>query len=220
MNMSPEYMSELHKFKYRSTDSDVARLTSIVSAHLKFIPRKKLYRYRKSTEIAPFTTRHDNRNMWENYAGNYTGFCVEYDFSRVLQNLTHKNSWDVLCLFPVKYYRKRPLFDYTNILHEIINADVNQGDFDIDVDDFFAQYYRAITAKLYDYRAEQEWRLVMTKDHLGEYEFPYAQKVYIGKDMPDDKIQRIQEIASKHSISVLQQEITADQNGFEYRRIL
>lgn len=355
MNMSSEYMAELHKFKYRSNDSDVERLTAVVSTHLKFIPHRKLYRYRKCTDrelltleknavwlsdprsfpdlfdatmpmenmeyldfeysfycmqelaykalqkvadedgepipnresffeaiyqtmeeydtqekieerlleifgedeyrkmrsrqipaidfskpvertrkllsgligsprnslaIASFTTRYDNRNMWENYAENYTGFCVEYDFSGVVQNLSSKNSWDVLCLFPVKYYRKRPLFDYTSIVHNLINADVNQSEFDLDIDDFFAQYYRAITAKLYDYRAEQEWRLVMRKDNVGEYEFPYAKRLYLGKDMPDEKVRHIQEIARRLNISVFTQNISADQNGFEYKRIL
>lgn len=355
MKMSPEYMAELHKFKYRSNDSDINRLILAVSAHLKFIPHKKLYRYRKCSErelltlekgavwlsdprsfpdmfdatmpmenmdyldfeysfyctqelaykalqrvadkdgepipnkesffeamyktmeeydtqekieeklieifgedeyrkmrskqlptidfskpvertkkllsglikyprdslaIASFTTRYDNRNMWENYAGNYTGFCVEYDFSCVVKNLNSKNAWDVLCLFPVKYYHKRPLFDYTSILQDIINADVNQSEFDLDIDDFFAQYYRAITAKLYDYRAEQEWRLVMMKNNLGEYKFPYAKKVYIGKDMPDDGVQRIREISAKLNIPVYAQAISKDQNGFEYKLLL
>lgn len=349
MNMSPEYMAELHKFLYLSNDSD--RLLSIVSEHLKFLPRKKLYRYRKCTDrellmleknavwlsdphsfpdmfdatmpvesmdnldfeyafycaqelaykalqnvaeedgqpipdkdsfyaamhrameeydtqekldakllelfgeeeyyemrkkslpsldfskpiertreflsllpqaprnslaIASFTTRNDNRNMWENYAQNYTGFCVEYDFTNVIQNLSSKNSWDVLHLLPIKYYRKRPLFDYDGILHELINADVNQCDFHLDADDFLAQYYRAITAKLYDYRAEQEWRLVLNRELQGEYEFPYAKRIFIGKDMPADRTQRVREVAAKLEIPVFVQTINKDQDGFEY----
>lgn len=351
MNMSPEYMADLHKFMYLSNDSDRDRLLSIVSAHLKFLPRKKLYRYRKCTDrellileknaiwlsdprsfpdmfdatmpvestdyldfeyafyctqelaykalqnvaaedgqpipdkdsfyaamyqameeydtqekldekllelfgeeeyykmrrkglpsldfskpvertreflsllpqsprnslaIASFTTRNDNRNMWENYAQNYTGFCVEYDFSNVICNLSSKNAWDVLHLLPIKYYRKRPLFDYDNILHELIDADVNQCDFHLDADDFLAQYYRAITAKLYDYRAEQEWRLVMKRENIGEYEFPYAKKVFIGKDMSMDGTQRVREVVDKLGIPVFVQTINKDADGFEY----
>ena len=351
MNMSPEYMAELHKFLYLSNDSDRDRLLTIVSAHLKFLPRKKLYRYRKCTDrellmleknsiwlsdprsfpdmfdatmpvenmdyldfeyafycmqelaykalqnvaeedgqpvpdkdsfyaamyrtmeeydtqekldakllellgkeeyyemrkkalpsldfskpiertreflsllpqaprnslaIASFTTRNDNRNMWENYAQNYTGFCVEYDFSNVIRNLDSRNSWDVLHLLPIKYYRKRPLFDYDKILHELINADVNHGDFHLDGDDFLAQYYRAITAKLYDYRAEQEWRLVLKKENIGEYEFPYAKKVFIGKDMSIDGAKRVREVADKLNIPAFVQTINKDADGFEY----
>lgn len=351
MNMSPEYMAELYKFLYLSSDSDRERLLSIVSEHLKFLPRKKLYRYRKCTDrelamlekkavwlsdprnfpdmfdatvpvestdyldfeyafycaqeltykalqniaeedgqqipdkdsffaamyqameeygtqekldakmlemfgeegyykmrqkslfsldfskpiertreflsllpqaprnslaIASFTTRNDNRNMWENYAQNYTGFCVEYDFSNVIQNLSSKNSRDVLHLLPIRYYCKRPLFDYNSILHELINADVNQCGFNLNIDDFLAQYYRAITAKLYDYRAEQEWRLVLKKEHQGEYEFPYAKRIFIGKDMPIDRTRRVREVAAELEIPVFVQTINKNQDGFEY----
>ena len=36
MNMSPEYMAELHKFLYLSDDSDIERLKAVVSTHLKY----------------------------------------------------------------------------------------------------------------------------------------------------------------------------------------
>ena len=47
MNMSPEYMAALHKFLYLSNDTNIERLKSVVATHLKYIPHKKLYRYRK-----------------------------------------------------------------------------------------------------------------------------------------------------------------------------
>lgn len=50
MNMSPEYMAELHKFLYLSDDSDIERLKAVVSTHLKYIPHKTLYRYRKCND--------------------------------------------------------------------------------------------------------------------------------------------------------------------------
>lgn len=238
MKMSPEYMAELHKFLYLSNDSDEERLRTNVTTHLKYIPHKKLYRYRKCNDrelgmlrenaiwisnpenfpdlfdatipinkkyidfeyslyfgfetayealkrtaeegekipdketffadmfetmekysleeleermieifgqeeyermrsrkfpnidfsgpidrtkeflsrlsssprdtlaITSFTTRYDNRNMWENYAENYTGFCVEYCFSDIIETLSSKSAWDVLHLLPVKYFRK------------------------------------------------------------------------------------------------------------------
>lgn len=45
--MTPEYMAELHKFIYMSKDSDVDRLKEKAGNHLKYIPKRKLYRYRK-----------------------------------------------------------------------------------------------------------------------------------------------------------------------------
>lgn len=349
MNMSPEYMAELHKFLYLSNDSDMERLTSTVAAHLKYIPRKKLYRYRKysvrelqileensiwlsnpekfpdmfdatipmadrkyidfeylfffyfelaykvlmdiseegevipdksslldamyetmtkysqeeidaelveilgheeyqkmrnrelpeidfshqikrtkeflstlsasprnSLTIASFTTKYDNRNMWENYAENYTGFCVEYCFSG---SISPKSAWDILHLLPVKYFRKRPLFNYTEILRRIVQADMKLVNFDIDTDEFLVQYYRSITAKLYDYRAEQEWRLVMKREYYGKYSFPYINRIFLGKDMSDDRIQQVTLVADKLNVPVFIQTISRDRNSFEYKKI-
>ncbi len=349
MNMSPEYMAELHKFLYLSDDSDIERLKAVVSTHLKYIPHKTLYRYRKcndrelqilgenaiwlsdpakfpdmfdatipmsdrkyidfeypfyfafetaykalvdtaeegevipdksrllesmyetmakysreeinerlinlfgqeeykkmrscrppdidfsyqiqwvkkfldhlsasprsSLTIASFTTTYDNRNMWENYSENYTGFCVEYSFSALPPS--SKSAWDVLHLLPVKYFRKRPLFDYTPILQSIVQADMRLADFDIDIDPFLAQYYRSVTAKLYDYRAEQEWRLIMKRAHLGKYCFPYANRVFLGKDMAEGRIQQMRLIADKLKIPAFIQTMSSDGNTFEYQQ--
>ena len=172
---------------------------------------------RNSLAIASFTTKYDNRNMWENYAGNYTGFCVEYSLGT--SALSSKSAWDILHLLPVKYFRKRPLFDYTPMLQRIVQDDMQLADFDIDEDLFLAQYYRSITAKLYDYRAEQEWRLVMKRDLLGKYNFPYASKIFLGKDMIDSQIQQMQSIADKLNIPAFIQTISSDGNSFEYRAI-
>lgn len=351
MKISPEYMAELHKFLYLSNDSDMERLKSTVATHLKHIPHKKLYRYRKcndrelqileensiwlsdpkkfsdlfdatipmtdrkyvdfeypfyftmevaykaliataeegevlpdkttffedmyetmgkyspekakaglieifgqeeyekmrshrvsdidfspqikrtkdilnglavsprnSLAIASFTTKYDNRNMWENYAESYKGFCVEYSFSSK-SNLSSKSAWDILHLLPAKYYRKRPLFNYTDLLQHIVQTDMKLTDFHIDVDEFLAQYYRSVTAKLYDYRAEQEWRLVMKRENLGKYSFPYIKSIYLGKDMVADNIQQISLIANKLDVPLFIQTVSGDGNTFEYRQL-
>ncbi|WP_324824305.1 DUF2971 domain-containing protein [Sinanaerobacter sp. ZZT-01] len=350
MKMSPEYMAELHKFLYLSNDSDMERLEPTVATHLKYIPRKKLYRYRKcndrelqileensiwlsdpekfpdmfdatipmaerryidfeypfffsleaaykalvdtseegeiipnksdlleaiyktmakysqeeidaellkifgeeeyrkilshkldfsrqiertrkflctlsnsprnSLTIASFTTRYDNRNMWENYAENYTGFCIEYCFSDSLLSLSSKSAWDILHLLAVKYFKKRPLFDYTDILQRIVQSDMKLTEFNIDVDEFLTQYYQSVTAKLYDYRAEQEWRLVMKRERLGKYSFPYASKIFLGKDMSDERIEQMSLIADKLNIPVFMQTINREGNTFEYQKNL
>lgn len=47
--MTIDYMVDLHKFLYMSNDTDWDILAERVRKHLSYIPRKKLYRYRKST---------------------------------------------------------------------------------------------------------------------------------------------------------------------------
>lgn len=175
---------------------------------------------RKTLAIASFTTRYDNRNMWENYAENYSGFCVEYDFSHVISELSTTNSWDVFHLLPVKYYKKRPLFDYTDLVQRIVQSDMDLQESNINnIDEFLYQYYRSITAKVYDYRAEQEWRLIMERKNLGKYSFPYASKLYIGKNMSDENILHVRHISKKLDVPVFAQTLSPDGNTFIYKPI-
>lgn len=350
--MTPEYMAELHKYIYMSKDSDVDRLKEKVGNHLKYIPRRKLYRYRKcndrelklikensiwisnpdafidpfdatipmqdledvdfyysffmgfeiayiaiqrtneldeaipsresflnmmydtmekysyeeiqaelieilgedeyirsrsqelpelnlepqinvakqflneltisprnSLAIASFSTNYDNRNMWENYADNYNGLCVEYNFSTLENNSFVKSSFDILHLLPVKYYRKMPAFDYTSILQFIIQINMKMDKKTADMDDFLAQYYRFVTAKNYDYRAEQEWRLIMKKERYGKYSFPYLSKIIIGKDMNSDNIEIVCRIAKELSVPVVKQKLSKDRTRMEYTNL-
>ena len=350
--MSPEYMAELHKFLYQSNDSDIDRLKNIALEHLKHLPKKTLYRYRRcnndefdtlknnsiwladphnfpdmfdatlptpdmshidlvytfffaieagckailataeegeqipnkedylsvmyetletymnytqeeidknlvdllgeaefiqmrkqklpeidfspqikqvkkyldslsisprdSLAIASFTTSYDNRNMWENYSEKYTGFCVEYNFSNILSPLNIKGAWDILHLLPVKYYKKRPTFDFDDIIHSFVQSHMHISEIDIDADNFLSQYYRSITSKFYDYRAEHEWRLIMERDHIGKYPFPYVKQIYIGKDMSDKNMQTLLDIAKELCVPVRIQSISSDKNTFEY----
>ena len=137
---------------------------------------------RRTLAITSFSTKKDNRNMWENYAGNYSGFCVEYDFSKTHSEEYIKYAWDVLHLLPITYYGKRPIFDPTAFLRQMVQADLKHSPISFG-DDFLKQYYCAITAKGYDYRAENEWRMILNDSYAGEYNFPYISKIIVGKDM-------------------------------------
>ena len=142
---------------------------------------------RKTMSIASFSRSKDNRNMWENYASNYSGFCVEYDFYRAIESFDAKTAWDILHLLPVSYYAKREPLNHSKILQSLVTHHTKQGEFDIDVEEILKSEYLSLTTKLLDYRSEKEWRLVMPNKHYGLYEFPYVSAIYLGKDMPDNK---------------------------------
>lgn len=46
--------------------------------------------------------------MWENYSDNYTGFCIEYDFSKKCDYDSRKN---LIFLLPILYRKKLMQFD-------------------------------------------------------------------------------------------------------------
>ena len=356
MKMTTEYMVDLHKFLYLSNDTDFARLVERVQNHLLYIPRKKLYRYRKSTDreiatlaknsiwlsdpesfpdifdatiplqdditigidyafhftaevaykalaetaeegevvppkevfiqamrdakekynttekmerkmremygdeyeeireitrvtpqhselvtklskraielvryigqlprksmcIASFTTDRDNRNMWENYAKNYSGFCVEYSFRKGIPEINSKIAWDILHLLPVSYCAKRPIFDHNKTLQSIVMQDTKQKGTYVDSEEYLKQGYKAVTTKLSDYRSEKEWRLVMPNKYQGIYDFPYVSAIYLGKDMPDGKIEKMIKVGRKLGVPVFLQFPANHGDKFEYFRI-
>ena len=356
MKMTTEYMVDLHKFLYLSNDTDFTKLVERVQNHLKYIPRKKLYRYRKSTNreistlsqnaiwlsdpdsfpdifdatiplqddltigddysfrftaevaykafvesaeegesvpskeefiqaiyktkekystisklekrmreiygpeyeeireitrvtpeylqlitklseravelihyigqlprksmcIASFTTDRDNRNMWENYANYYSGFCVEYSFNEEISEINSKNAWDILHLLPVTYCAKRPVFDHNKTLQGIVMQDTKQEGTYVDPEEYLKQGYTAVTTKLSDYRSEKEWRLVMPNKYQGIYDFPYVSAIYLGKDMTDSKIEKLLKIGKKLDVPVLLQIPANNRDAFNYVEI-
>lgn len=170
---------------------------------------------RYTLAITSFSAKKDNRNMWENYAGNYSGFCVEYDFSHAPSEEYIKYTWDVLHLLPVSYFAKRPVFDPTAFLRKIVQAEVNKSNISFG-DDFLEQYYRAITAKGYDYRAENEWRMIVSDTYAGEYRFPYISKIIAGKNMSKENESILHEVATGLSVPLLKQTLSENGNTYIY----
>jgi Protein of unknown function (DUF2971). len=169
--------------------------------------------------IASFTTRYDNRNMWERYANFYTGFCVEYDFKKVTKLHNTKSAGDILHVLPIMYYKNRPLFDYDDMLERIFEADLKISKLSFKGTDFIKKYYRSILSKQYDYRAEQEWRLIMDCTTQGIYKFPYISKIYIGKDASSSDIKTLSNIGEKLDAHVFIQSQSVDRNSFEYKTL-
>ena len=153
--------------------------------------------------------------MWENYAGSYTGFCVEYDFSSIGEATSEKEMMDVLRLLPIKYYSKRPTFDPRELLRRTVQANLHLSELSFG-DDFLQQYYRSITAKGYDYRAENEWRLLMDGTNVGEYYFPYVSSITVGKDMCKENEFKMRRTAEELSVPLLKQTISSDNSTFIY----
>ena len=170
---------------------------------------------RRSLAITSFSSKKDNRNMWENYAGSYTGFCVEYDFSSIGEATSEKEMMDVLRLLPIKYYSKRPTFDPRELLRRTVQANLHLSELSFG-DDFLQQYYRSITAKGYDYRAENEWRLLMDGTNVGEYYFPYVSSITVGKDMCKENEFKMRRTAEELSVPLLKQTISSDNSTFIY----
>ena len=66
------------------------------------------------------TEDYTNHILWEFYADNYRGFCIEYDFNKLYSDII-SNSYDklLLCL-PVTYTNYIPQFNVELFIDEYI----------------------------------------------------------------------------------------------------
>ena len=174
---------------------------------------------REKFSIASFTNTYDNRAMWENYASNYTGFCVEYDFKRNFENLSRCELEDILHLLPIKYYKTRPMFDSIYFIEDFIDCKMQNGYLDFDGEFFIAELYKTMLSKRKEYSFENEWRYVLHKQSCGERKFPHISRIILGKDIAEKDEETIYDIAKQLNVEVYKQKVNFELDTMEYVKI-
>lgn len=152
--------------------------------------------------VTCFAERPDNILMWSHYANKHTGFCVEYDFSK-LKSLEAK-----LMLFPVIYSKKRPmlpmeLFDFS----DLSNVKLRDGNLPI------PEIVEALLTKSDIWQYEEEWRVVCFLRNLNEQKLieNMASKVYLGTNIDKEDEEKIVALANKKGILVRKFSISDDE---------
>lgn len=156
----------------------------------------------KSYCFACFTEKSTNLPMWNHYANEHTGVCLEYDISTI---------YDVFIinrLFPIKYTEKLP--DGTLLAtHHKINEFA------------FLDYF--LMHKLNDWSYEAEWRLIFNPgtwfNSLGEVpkdywhkgkkiRFSVPSKVILGTKIKESDEEEIRKWCKEHNIPVQKMKCT------------
>lgn len=154
---------------------------------------------REDALVSCLTARKDNKKMWEEYAGKYEGFIIEYDVNKANDA---KLLSTVSLLFPVAYYKRMPkvpllpLFKYQFYL-ELYNKE-------IDIVETIKKFYKQLLCKDYDYRTEEEWRLLATENKIS---FPLISGVYAGYRISDENLNKLKKLCSKKGIPLYKQEV-------------
>ena len=107
--------------------------------------------------VTCFAERPDNVLMWSHYANKHTGFCVEYDFSKL------KSTEAKSMLFPVIYSKNRAvlplgLFDFSDIK----NVKLVENSLPI------PEIVEALLIKSEVWQYEEEWRIICFLKNLNE----------------------------------------------------
>ncbi len=172
---------------------------------------------RKSVFVCSLTETNDNPKMWEEYADKYSGYCIEFDFSRGIRADLLEDAGEVAALksiLPVFYMDKKPKFDsYKYQLRQFQDAFYENKD-DYWEPKLAAELKLYSLMKNFHYASEQEWRVVVYGESSGTLWFPFVSAIYFGKDISQENKTRLLEIAEKINASVYQQIVMP--NGFTY----
>lgn len=162
------------------------------------------------------TERYDNHTLWENYAKNYTGFCIEYSFCDF-----HKQDFqdykNLVYMFPMTYRKKKPYFNMVPLMDGsfrqfIYKDDSWKRDSELDADLNLQLLY-----KNSDYDYEHEWRFSINADNANKQPFPYVNAIYAGKDIKPRNLARLIKISQKLGVPVYKQEVNRALNGYDYK---
>lgn len=205
-----DIFQQLKLLRDRFSDIEETAVKSIVE-----IINQLRTRIRETSLVYCMTERYDNHTLWENYAKNYTGFCIEYsfhDFAKVPFDY-YKN---LVYMMPMTYRKKKPYFNIVpfidGVCQQFIYKDESwQSNPELDADLNMQLYF-----KHSDYEYEHEWRFSIKNAGNNEQYFPFVNALYAGKDISDNDLSRLLQVAVQLKIPVYRQVINLAQNGFDY----
>lgn len=156
--------------------------------------------------ISCFAERNDNILMWSHYADKHTGFCVEYDMSKI------KSQEAKLMLYPVIYSKKRPLlplsmFDFSDVK----NVKIAEGIFP------HADIVEALLTKSNIWQYEEEWRIIHTLKNLQEQKLfeDIITGIYLGANISPDNEEKMVKKANEKRVPVKKMRLIADKYELE-----
>lgn len=171
---------------------------------------------REKALVYCMTERYDNHTLWETYAKNYTGFCIEYSF-RDFANRDFQDYKNLVYMFPMTYRKKKPYFNMVPLMDGsfrqfIYKDDSWKRDSELDADLNLQLLY-----KNSDYDYEHEWRFSINADNANKQPFPYVSAIYAGKDITPRNLARLIKISQKLGVPVYKQEVNRSMNGYDYK---
>ena len=148
------------------------------------------YHARQGMGICSLSALKNKNEMWQNYADDEKGYCIEYDL-RGYENVN--------LLFPVVYQDNRE----TNIVTNMIAAFIGQMIVGMSYGQIAAdrsQFMRMFLTKDTKWAYQNEWRLL--GDANDKLPAPTIHAVYLGKNMTDQNKKQMLDYCQAHDIAV------------------
>lgn len=148
------------------------------------------YHARQGMGICSLSALKNKNEMWQNYADDEKGYCIEYDL-RGYENVN--------LLFPVVYQDNRE----TNIVTNMVAAFIGQMIVGMSYGQIAAdrsQFMRMFLTKDTKWAYQKEWGLL--GDANDKLPAPTVHAVYLGKNMTDQNKKQMLDCCQKHNIVV------------------
>lgn len=135
----------------------------------------------ENSGIFCLTEKYDNILMWSHYSSKHSGFCVEYDFSKLNGDIVSFNIKNdlILHLESVKYSKNYPILS---------------GYKDEDM-------IRALFTKSSDWKYEKEWRIFYFNGAKNKMPLSTTTvtSIYLGINIHDEKMEMVKELLRRRS---------------------
>ena len=157
--------------------------------------------------------------MWEHYADNYSGYCIEYDFS-IWENLPFDDIKNLIYIFPVSYLEEKPPFDvepYFQLAVKSFYGEEMPTELLLSIE---IELNKQLLRKHLDYDFEKEWRFTIKHTCGQTLLFPFVSAIYLGKDITKENETRLFEIAAKLNVKVYKQKMSFFGNELRFEEIM
>lgn len=170
---------------------------------------------RRRIKVFSMSSSYDNEAMWGLYSDSCHGYCIEYDFNRIM-NLDYMTKSFMLYILPVIYSQKKEDFSLTKIFYIMLN----EGEEGIrnNIELALSIYKQLLTKNKESWENQKEWRIFNMKLEGNKLYLPIVSAVYIGARMKQENINKIIAIATKNKFSVYKQTLNSSGTKLLYEK--
>lgn len=214
-----DYLKEMQKLMQDSfKEFDVSHFEESLNATWHLLREG----FRERLQIYCLTYDKDNRKMWEDYADNRKGFCIEYDFSD-LDKYSFDDLKKLLYLVPVYYAKNQPYFNVQKLFDYVLDRGIDPKA-DLGLADIEKSLYSILPYKHTDFACEKEWRLfidnIKSNVQSNIFDFPFISAIYMGHDIIYQDEQKLKTIAKNLKIKLYKQELDEIENEYVFEQII
>ncbi len=179
--------------------------------------RNENYKVREKSLVYCLTEDKSNGPMWENYADNYTGFCIEYNFN-CLDNKKFSEIKNLIYLMPISYVKEKPILSLIPFL-EIAMGEFFGNKSEMP-NEMLIEINKQLLRKDFLYSYEKEWRFSIKNENNNLQPFPFISAIYMGKDITANNEKHLRIAAKQLGVPLFKQSLNFSGNDFNYNLIV